>query len=365
MRVNEVDVFTGGGYAPASAKRAILCTSPNVASGLQPSPRHRDNVMDFIMRIPLYSFLLLTGAAPCFAQGWPAKPVRIVSPFAPGGGNDTLSRMLAASLTPRLGQQVIVENRPGANTIVGTEFVVKAPPDGYTLITLPNAITINPHLYSKLPFDIQKDLAPVSRIGTSPQILVVHPSLPVRTMKEFIALARAKPGEITNGSSGNGSLGHLTGALLDLTVGTKLVHVPYKGTALVATDLIGGQIVMSFASALTVVPHIRGARLRAVAVTGAHRTPALPEAPAIAETVPGFSSELWYALFAPTGTPADIIQRLHREIGAILTQADIKAKLSDQGVDALTSTPQEMVKLIAADLDKWGKVVRATGARIN
>lgn len=299
------------------------------------------------------------------AQAWPAKPVRIVSPFAPGGGNDTLSRILAASLTPRLAQQVVVENRPGANTIVGTELVVKSPPDGYTLIMLPNAITINPHLYRKMPFDVTKDLAPITLIGTSPLILVVHPSLPVRNVKDFLALARAKPNELTNGSSGNGSLGHLAGALLGVMTGTSLVHVPYKGTALVVTELIGGQIVLSFASALTVVPHIRSGRLRAVGVTGPKRSPALPAVPAITETISGFSAELWYALFAPANTPADIIYRLHREVGAILAQSDIREKLSDQGVDALTGAPQDMVKLIASDLDKWAKVVKATGARIN
>ncbi len=315
-------------------------------------------------------FVIVTDAAAQAAstgsgQAWPSKPVRIVSPFAPGGGNDTLSRILAASLTTRLGQQVVVENRPGANTIVGTELVVKSPPDGYTLIVLPNAITINPHLYRKMPFDITKDIAPVTQIGASPLILVVHPSLPVRTTKEFLALARAKPDALTNGSSGNGSLGHLAGALLGVMTGTTLVHVPYKGTSLAVTELIGGQIALSFASALTVVPHIRSGRLRAVAVTGPKRSPAVPEAPAIAETVPGFSAELWYAMFAPAHTPADIIQRLNRDIGAILAQADIKEKLSDQGVDALTGTPQDMVKLIATDLDKWAKVVKATGARIN
>ena len=291
--------------------------------------------------------------------------MRIVSPFAPGGGNDTLSRILAASLTPRLGQQVVVENRPGANTIVGTELVVKSPPDGYTLIVLPNAITINPHLYRKMPFDVTKDLAPVTLIGTSPLILVVHPSLPVRSMKDFLALARTKPDELTNGSSGNGSLGHLAGALLGVMTGISLVHVPYKGTSLAITELIGGQIVMSFASALTVVPHIRSGRLRAVAVTGPKRAPAVPEVPAIAETVPGFSAELWYALFAPANTPADIINRLNREVTAILAQPEIKAKLSDQGVDALTNAPQDMTKLIAADLEKWAKVVKASGAHIN
>lgn len=312
--------------------------------------------------IILAFFVVATHAA---AQAWPAKPVRIVSPFAPGGGNDTLSRILAASLTARLAQQVVVENRPGANTIVGTELVVKSTPDGYTLIVLPNAITINPHLYRKLPFDVTKDLAPVTQIGTSPLILVVHPSLPVRSTKDFLALARAKPHELTNGSSGNGSLGHLAGALLGVMTGTSLVHVPYKGTALVVTELIGGQIVLSFASALTVVPHIRSGRLRAIAVSGPRRSSALPEVPAIAETVPGFSAELWYALFAPAHTPIDIINRLNREIGGILAQAEIKEKLTDQGVEALTGTPQDMVKLIAGDLDKWAKVVKATGARIN
>ena len=318
---------------------------------------------------PLRALLFLTAivAAPsdAAAQGWPAKPVRIISPFAPGGGNDTLSRILAASLTTKLGQPVVVENRPGANTLVGTELVVKSPPDGYTLITLPNAITINPHLYRKMPFDVAKDLAPISLLGTSPLILVVHPSLPVRNMKDFLALARTKPNELTNGSSGNGSLGHLAGAQLGLMTGTSLVHVPYKGTSLAITELIGGQIVMSFASALTVVPHIRSQRLRAVSVTSAKRSPALPDVPAIAETVPGFSADLWYALFAPAHTPGEIVQRLNREVVAVLANADIKAKLSDQGVDAMTSTPQDMVKLIAADLDKWAKVVKATGVQVN
>ncbi len=311
----------------------------------------------------LLSLFMVAPGAP--AQPWPAKPVRIVSPFAPGGGNDTLSRILAGSLTARLGQQVVVENRPGANTIVGTELVVKSPPDGYTFILLPNAITINPHLYRKLPFDVAKDLAPVTQIGTSPLILTVHPSLPAHNMKQLLALARAKPNELTNGSSGNGSLGHLAGALLGVMTGTSLVHVPYKGTSLAVTELIGGQIVMSFASALTVVPHIRSGRLRAIAVTGPRRSPAVPEVPAIAETVPDFSAELWYAMFAPALTPAEVIQRLNREVGAILAQAEIRAKLSDQGVDALTGTPQDMVKLIAADLEKWAKVVKVTGARIN
>lgn len=299
------------------------------------------------------------------SPGWPAKPVRMVSPFAPGGGNDTISRILATALTPRLAQQVIVENRPGANTLVGTEHVIKSPADGYTLILLPNAITINPHLYKKMPFDVARDLAPITLIGVSPLLLTVHPSLPVRDMKSFLVLARAKPNELTNGSSGNGSLGHLAGALLDMMTGTSLVHVPYKGTAPALTDLLGGQIVMSFASAVGVVPHIRSGRLRAIAVTSLKRSPAFPEVPAIAETVPGFSAELWYALFAPAQTPAETLQRLNREVGAVLAQPDVKAKLTDQGVDVAGNTPQDMVKLIAAELEKWARVVKATGAKIN
>ncbi len=325
-----------------------------------------------VISLSLSTLLSLVAALPLVvhvphaaAQPWPAKPLRIISPFAPGGGNDTLSRILATSLTPRLGQPVVVENRPGANTIVGTELVVKSPPDGYTLIMLPNAITINPHLYRKMPFDVAKDLTPVTQIGTSPLILVVHPSLPVRTPKDLLTLARTKPHALTNGSSGNGSLGHLAGALLGMMTGTTLVHVPYKGTALVVTELIGGQIVMSFASALTVVPHIRGGRLRAVGVTSLQRSAAVPDTPTLAETVPGFSAELWYALFAPAQTPAEPLRRLNREVAAILAQAAIKEKLSDQGVEALTNSPQDMVKLIAADLEKWGKVVKATGVHIN
>lgn len=299
------------------------------------------------------------------AQTWPVKPVRIISPFAPGGGNDTLSRILAASLTQRLGQQVIVENRPGANTIVGTEWVVKAPPDGYTLIVLPNAVTINPHLYGKMSFDILKDLAPVSHIGASAQVLVTHPSFPARTMKDFVAFAKAKPGEITNGSSGNGSIGHLTGALLDMLAGTRLVHVPYKGTSLATTDLLGGQIVMMFGSALGVVPHVRTKRLNAIALSSSRRTPALPDLPTAAETIPGFAADLSYALFAPAHTPADIVNRLNREVTATLADATVKGKLSDQGVDAYPSTPAELASLMKAEFDKWGKVVKATGARVN
>ncbi|MBM3344539.1 MAG: tripartite tricarboxylate transporter substrate binding protein [Betaproteobacteria bacterium] len=312
----------------------------------------------------LLSAIALT-ATPAWAQtAWPAKPLRIISPFAPGGGNDTISRILAGALTPRLNQQVVVENRPGANTLVGTEHVIKSPADGYTLILLPNTITINPHLYKKMPFDLQADLAPITHVGLSAIILTVHPSLPVRHTKEFIALARAKPNTLTNGSSGNGSIGHLAGALLDMMAGTSLVHVPYKGTALVMTDLIGGQIVLSFASALGSVPHIRAGRLRGIAITNPRRVPALADLPTIAETIPGYGAELWYALFATAGTPGDIINRLNREVAALLAQPEVKAKLGDQGVDVHTNTPQEMSKLIADELDKWRKVVKATGAQI-
>jgi tripartite-type tricarboxylate transporter receptor subunit TctC len=323
--------------------------------------------MESIMRIFMLLLLAWATIVPVSAQTWPAKPLRIISPFAPGGGNDTLSRLIAGSLSApaRLGQQVIVENRPGANTILGTEFVVKSAADGYTLIVLPNAITINPHLYRKLPFDVTKDLSPVTLIGTSPLILVVHPSFPARTTKEFLAVARTRPNDITNGSSGSGSLGHLVGALMDITAGTRLVHVPYKGTALAVTELLGGQIVLSFASAITVMPHIRSGRLRAIAVTGPKRSPALPDIPAIAETVPGFSAELWYAMFAPANTPADIINRLNREVGEVLNQPDIREKLSVQGVETQTSTPQDMARLIASDIRKWEKVVKVTGTRID
>jgi hypothetical protein len=321
-----------------------------------------------MIRLLSFLFAVLAGLFYCVvaqAQNWPTKPLRFVSPFAPGGGNDSLSRIIAAGLTPKLGQQVVVENKPGANTIVGTEIVVKSAPDGYTFILLPNAITINPHLYKKQPFDVTKDLTAVTQIGTSPLILCLHPSVPIKNTKEFLQMARAKSGQFTNGSSGNGSLGHLAGALLGVMTGINLVHIPYKGTSLAVTDLLGGQITLSFSSAMTVLPHIRNARLRAVGVTSAKRSPALPDIAAISETVPGFSAELWYAMFAPANLPLELINRMNHEISALLTQTEMKAKLSDQGVDAQTSTPQEMAQLIVADLAKWEKVVKITGAKAN
>ena len=305
--------------------------------------------------------LLACGA---FAQNFPVKPVRIVSPYPPGGGNDTLARTLTPKLTESLGQQVIVDNRPGANTIIGTEHVARAAPDGYTMVLVPNVLAINPYLYAKLPYDAVKDFTPITLVGVSPLVVAVHPSVPVKDMRGLLALARAHPGQVQYGSSGIGSVGHVGVSLLESMTGVKVQHIPYKGTAPMLVDVMNGQLSFTFASALGAMPHVKNGRLRAIAVTSAKRSPALPDLPTIADAgVPGYEFILWYGLIAPAGVPADIVARLNAEIGSVLRDADISSKLARQGVEAKPSTPQEFAELIRADLKKYSKVVKQTGAK--
>ena len=297
------------------------------------------------------------------ADNWPTKPLRFISPYAPGGGNDLLSRLIATSLSPRIGQNVIVENKPGANTIVGTDYVVHAPADGYTYIILTNTVTINPHLYKKLAFDITKDLTPVTQIGTSALIACVHPSLPVTHIKSLIALAKSNPQRLNNGSSGNGSTGHLAGALLAMKTGILITHIPYKGVAPVITDLLGGQIEMSFSPAMSMLPLIHSSRLRAIAVTSPTRLLILPKVESIAETVKGYSAENWYALFTTANTPPDIVERMRQQINALLEEKTIKSSLFEQGLNIKTNNTQQMAKKIAAELSQWSEVIQATGIK--
>ncbi|MBI3936247.1 MAG: tripartite tricarboxylate transporter substrate binding protein [Betaproteobacteria bacterium] len=301
-----------------------------------------------------------------WAQTYPVKPVRIISPYPPGGGNDTLARTISQRLGEQLGQQVIVDNRPGANTIIGTELAAKSPPDGYTIILVPSSHAINQSLYRRLPYDAIRDFSPITLAGSGPLILVVHPSLPAASVRELIALARAKPGELTFASAGNGSSGHLAGVLFGLTVGVKLVHVPYKGTAPAVTDLLGGQVTMTFGTTLGVLPHVRSGKLRALGVASLRRSPAAPGIPTIAESgVPGYSASLWYGFLAPANTPKDIVQRLSAEISRVLKLPEIRERLSNLGIDPHGSAPEEFARLIAADLEKWAKVVKESGARID
>ena len=304
-------------------------------------------------------------ATPAFAQpAYPSKPVRIISIFAPGGGNDVICRLVAQQLTERLKQQVIVENRVGANGIVGTEAVARAAPDGYTFTLIPSGHTVNASMYKKLPFDSLKDFTPITLAGSGPLVLAVHPSLPLKNVRDLIALAKSRPGQLTYVSSGIGASGHLAGALFDTMTGTKMEHIPYKGMSLAVSDLMGGQVSMTFGTSLSVIPHVRTGRLRALATTGAQRSPALPDLPTVAESgVLGYEAGLWYGFVGPARMPPEIVQRLNAEIVAILAQPDTREKLASQGLDARSSTPEEFARIIASDIVRWAAVVQKLGLR--
>ena len=303
-------------------------------------------------------------AAPASAQQYPAKPIRIVSPFAPGGGNDVISRTIAAKLSDNVKQQVLVDNRAGANGIVGTEIAARAAPDGYTIVLIPSGHAVNASLYRKLPYDSIRDFTPISLVGSSPLVLVVHPALPVKSVKELIWFAQARPGELTYSSAGIGSSGHLAGALFDTLTGTKMVHVPYKGNALALTDLMGGQVVLTFATSASVMTHVRSGRLRALATTGATRSPSLSNLATVAESgVPGYEAGLWYAFVGPAGIPQDIVQRLNAQIVAALKAPEVHERLVSVGVDPSPSTPEELGKLMASDLKRWAGVIARVGVK--
>ena len=307
--------------------------------------------------------LMLLSTSPAFAQSaYPTKPVRIISIFAPGGGNDVICRLVAQQLTERLKQQVIVENRVGANGIVGTEAAARSAPDGYTFTLIPSGHTVNASMYKKLPFDSIRDFTPITLAGAGPLVLAVHPSLPAKNVKELIAVAKARPGQLTYVSSGVGASGHLAGALFDSMTGTKMVHVPYKGMSLAVSDLMGGQVSMTFGTSLSVIPHVRTGRLRALATTGAQRSPALPDLPTVAESgLPGYEASLWYGFVGPARMPPEIVQRLNTEIAAILALPDTREKLASQGVDARSTTPEEFARILTADVARWAKVVQKLG----
>ena len=296
-------------------------------------------------------------------QAYPSRPIRIISIFAAGGGNDVLCRIVAQKLTDSLKQQVIVENRVGANGIVGTEAAARSAPDGYTITLIPSGHTVNASVYRKLPYDSIKDFTPITLAGIGPLILSVHPSIPAKNVPELIALAKARPGQLTYGSSGVGASGHLAGALFESMTKTTLVHIPYKGMSLVVSDLMGGQLSMTFGTSLSVTPHIRSGRLRALATTGAQRSPAFPDLPAVAESMPGYEASLWYGFVGPARLPREIVQRLNAEIVAALGLPDVREKLASQGVDAKPSTPDEFARLLASDAARWAAVVRRLDIR--
>jgi tripartite-type tricarboxylate transporter receptor subunit TctC len=309
--------------------------------------------------------LLLT-AAPLRAQDYPSRPVKVIVPFSPGGAVDGPMRMVAEQLGKRLGQQVVIENKPGAGATIGSEIVARAAPDGYTLLLASQTNAISATLYTKLAYDPVEDFVPVSLIGREPGVLVVNPALPVKTFAEFVAYVKARPGQIDYASSGNGSGQHLFAALLASSTGLKMNHIPYKGSGQATTDLLGGQVMVSIPGTAGMVGHIKAGKLRALAVTGAKRSPQLPDVPTVMESgVPGFEAYVWMGLLAPKGTPQPIIDRLYRELVPVLASPEVRTYMSTAGIEIVGSTPAEFGQFFRAEKELWAKVVRETGAKID
>jgi tripartite-type tricarboxylate transporter receptor subunit TctC len=306
-----------------------------------------------------------TFSLPAFAQAdYPTKPVRFIVGQAPGGATDIVARLVASKLQEALGHNVIVENRTGAAGSVGAAAVAKSAPDGYTILVVSSSYSINPSLYANLPFDPQKDLAPVSLLAEAPFLLVVHPSVPAKSVKELIALARAQPTKLTYGSGGQGSSGHLAGALFESGANVKLTHVPYKGAGQALVDVVSGQITFMFASVLSSMPHIKQGRIRLLGVTSAKRSSALPHAPTIAEAgVPGYSTTTWYGLLAPAGTRQQVIDRLSAAAHKAVLSPDVRDRMLSDGAEPIGSNPAAFQQHIGAEMAKWRKVVSSTGVK--
>jgi tripartite-type tricarboxylate transporter receptor subunit TctC len=299
------------------------------------------------------------------AQSYPSRPIRLVVPFAPGGSADLVARLLGQSLTESWGQQVIVDNRPGASGMIGNDLVAKSAPDGYTLtVGTLGPFAVNQTLFAKVPYDNVRDFAPITLTGISSHILVAHPSMPVETVSDLISLAKAKPGQLAFASSGTGNATHLTFELFKARAGIDIVHVPYKGGGPAMADLLGGQVSFSFASMPSALPFVQAGRLRAIAVSGAQRSPLFPNVPTVAETaLPGFASEDWQGILAPAKTPADVVARLNAEIARILAHPEVKTKLAAVGFDARTSTPQWFAEFIQSETVKWAKLLKQSGIK--
>ena len=324
--------------------------------------------MNTVPTLPLFivAAAVCASAATCaFAQTYPVKPIRMIVPFAPGGGTDVIARYVAAGMTESMGRQVVVDNRAGANGIIGTEIVARSAPDGYTLLFVSSPHSVNASLYPKLPYDTLRDFAPVSMVATSPYVLVVHPSLPVRNVKELIALAKAKPDQLTYGSGGTGSSAHLAAELFNQMAGVKLREIPYKGAGPALQAVLSGESAAVFGNALTVKPHIQSGRLRALGIASEKRSPSAPEMPTIAESgVPGFHADAVLGVLVPARTPRTLVDRLNSEIHKTMRAPGAVDAMRNVGVEIALSTPEEFGRIIESEMQRWGKLVRTLKLKV-
>jgi tripartite-type tricarboxylate transporter receptor subunit TctC len=310
---------------------------------------------------------LSLGALPlaASAQSYPSKPIRVIVPFPPGAGVDIVTRLVAAKLTVSLGQQFIVENKPGAAGNLGAEYVARATPDGYTLLAAASSITTSASLYSQLSFDLKRDFIPVAMMASAPFLLVVNPAVPVKTVQELIAYAKANPGKLTFASTGNGSSPHLTMEVFKRQAGVDMLHVPYKGSGPALTDLVSGQVNVMFANILSVLPQVKAGRLNALAVSSAKRSSAAPDWPTVAESgLAGFDSSTWFAILAPKGTPADVVAKLNAEVAKAVQSPELREQFKLQGAEAGSGTPDELRAYIDEETTKWGNAVKAAGVKV-
>jgi tripartite-type tricarboxylate transporter receptor subunit TctC len=317
------------------------------------------------IKLCLAAAFLAFAAGTAFAQAYPNKPVKIIVPFGAGGPADIYARAVAQRLSEPLGQQVIVEDRPGAGSALGTDAVAKSAPDGYTLLMISNTHTINETLNPKLPYNLLRDFAPITQVNVMPNVLVVSPTAKVNSVKELIALAKSMPGKLNYASSGSGTPYHLAAEMFKAMTDTQIVHIPHKASGEARASVLGGQVEMMFDSLPTTIQQIKAGKLKGLAITSARRSPLLPELPTVAEAgVPGYEADLWLGLMAPAGTPAAIINRLNEETVKILQRADVRANFLQQGTEPLGSTPAQFAAFIKADVEKWGKVVKFSGAKV-
>ncbi|MGZ5095658.1 MAG: tripartite tricarboxylate transporter substrate binding protein [Burkholderiales bacterium] len=308
----------------------------------------------------------MLGTSTHAAETYPIKPVRMIVPYSPGGNADIQARYIAERLTDALGKQVVVDNRAGANGIIGAELAVRSPPDGYTLLLVANTFTVNPGLYPNIPYDTVKDLQPITLVGDTPLLFVANTAVAASSVKEVLALAKSRPGQLNYGSSGNGSPSHLAGALLEVMTGIKLVHVPYKGMAASNVAVMSGEIQLGFPSMTSVLPHVKSGKLKAFAITVKSRSALAPDIPTMAEAgVPGYEASIWNGLLAPAGTPRPIVNRLNEAVAQILKSPQAKERYANVGAEIRYDSPEEFQALIRSDVAKWAKVIRARGIRVD